>query len=98
MPKTLEEPPRADYAQTTRGAQSTPHIAFLEDWFEKDYNAQVILLQLVLNAEMYAVDGKTSWVIDSSSKYHASDPEDILRVTDSHALTRANKNRWKSDE
>lgn len=89
-PKTLEELNTGDYKVKlqeglTINLEERPHIAiFGKTGSKKTTTLQVILLQLALsNAEMYAVDGKDELrSVGFIFKEYASEPEDILKVTD----------------
>ena len=89
-PKTLEELNTGDYKVKlqeglTINLEERPHIAiFGKTGSKKTTTLQVILLQLALsNAELYAVDGKDELrSVGFIFKEYASDPEDILKVTE----------------
>ena len=89
-PKTLEDLNTGDYRVKlqeglTINLEERPHIAiFGKTGSKKTTTLQVILLQLALsNAELYAVDGKDELrSVGFIFKEYASEPEDILKVTD----------------
>lgn len=101
-PKTLEELNTGDYRVKlqeglTINFEERPHIAiFGKTGSKKTTTLQVILLQLALsNAEMYAVDGKDELrSVGFIFKEYASDPEDILKVTDK-LIERLNERQTK---
>ena len=101
-PKTLEELNTGDYRVKlqeglTINLEERPHIAiFGKTGSKKTTTLQVILLQLALsNAEMYAVDGKDEVrSVGFIFKEYASDPEDILKVTDK-LIERLNERQTK---
>ena len=101
-PKTLEELNTGDYRVKlqeglTINLEERPHIAiFGKTGSKKTTTLQVILLQLALsNAEMYAVDGKDELrSVGFIFKEYASDPENILRVTDK-LIARLNERQTK---
>lgn len=101
-PKTLEDLNTGDYRVKlqeglTINLEERPHIAiFGKTGSKKTTTLQVILLQLALsNAEMYAVDGKDELrSVGFIFKEYASDPEDILKVTDK-LIERLNERQTK---
>ena len=101
-PKTLEELNTGDYRVKlqeglTINLEERPHIAiFGKTGSKKTTTLQVILLQLALsNAELYAVDAKDELrSVGFIFKEYASDPEDILKVTEK-LIARLNERQTK---